>query len=42
MNSKHIRKTVLTGLFAALACVSTLIIHIPTVTKGYVNLGTVS
>lgn len=39
MNSKQIRKTVLTGLFAALACVSTLIIHIPTVTKGYVNLG---
>lgn len=39
MNSNQIKKIVLSGLFAALVCVSTLIIHIPTVTKGYVNLG---
>ena len=39
MNSNQVRKIVLSGLFAALVCVSTLIIHIPTVTKGYVNLG---
>lgn len=38
MNSKT-KKIVLTALFAALACVATYIIRIPTPTNGYVNLG---
>ncbi len=39
MKRERIHTLVLSGLFAALTCVATLIIHIPTVTKGYVNLG---
>ena len=38
MNEK-LRKTVLAAVFAALTCVATLLIQIPTLTKGYVNLG---
>ncbi len=38
MNEK-IKKLVTASLFAALICVATLLIQIPTVTKGYVNLG---
>ncbi len=33
------KKLVIAAMFAALACVATLLIHIPTPTKGYVNLG---
>ena len=33
------KKLVTTALFAALTCVATMIIQIPTVTKGYINLG---
>ncbi len=38
MNEK-VRRTVIAAMFAALICVATLLIQIPTVTKGYVNLG---
>ncbi len=38
MNEK-IRKTVIAAMFAALICVATMLIQIPTLTKGYVNLG---
>lgn len=42
MNSNSmtmIRKLVMTGLLAALTCVATMVIRIPTPTGGYVNLG---
>lgn len=39
MHSKKIRKITLTSVLAALTCVSTILIRIPTPTKGYVNLG---
>lgn len=36
----NIRKTVFTALFAALVCIATMIIKVPTVgTNGYVNIG---
>lgn len=34
-----IRKVVIAALFAALSCVATLIVKIPTPMKGYINLG---
>ncbi len=39
MHSKKIRKITLASVLAALTCVSTMLIRIPTPTKGYVNLG---
>lgn len=39
--SKHLVKLVFSALLAALCCVSTLIIQIPTPTGGFVNLGDV-
>lgn len=39
MQSKKIRKITLTSVLAALTCVATMLIRIPTPTKGYVNLG---
>ena len=39
MHSKKIRKLTLTSVLAALTCVATMLIRIPTPTKGYVNLG---
>lgn len=33
------KNLIFTALFAALACVATLVIHVPTPTNGYVNLG---
>lgn len=38
-NSEHIRLLTLTGVLTALTTVATLVIQIPTPTKGYVNLG---
>ncbi|MBR5091575.1 MAG: ECF transporter S component [Ruminiclostridium sp.] len=38
MNEK-LRKTVISAVFAALICAVTMLIQIPTLTKGYVNLG---
>ena len=35
----QIRKTVIAAMFAALACVMTMIIKIPSPLKGYINLG---
>lgn len=35
----NVKRLTLTGLFAALATVATLIIQIPTPSKGYINLG---
>ncbi len=37
--SSYIRKLTLTGVLAALTTVATLVIQIPTLTKGYINLG---
>ena len=37
--SQKIRVLTLTGLFTALTAVATLVIQIPTLTKGYINLG---
>ncbi len=37
--SKHLLQLVVASLFAALCCVSTLVIQIPTPTGGFVNLG---
>ena len=37
--NSHIRRLTLTGVFVALTAVATLIIRIPTITKGYINLG---
>lgn len=34
-----LKKIILTALFAALTCVATLVVQIPTGTNGYVNLG---
>lgn len=39
MNGKKLRLLTLSAILTALTCVSTLIIRIPTPTKGYVNLG---
>lgn len=39
MKSKKIRIMTYTALLAALTCIATMIIRIPTPTKGYVNLG---
>ena len=40
MKHEKVKKLVLSALFAALACVATMVIHIPTRgTHGYVNLG---
>lgn len=39
MNDKKIRKLVISALMAALVCVATMVIRIPTPTNGYVNLG---
>lgn len=39
MNTKSTFRIVLTALFAALTCVATMFIHIPTPTAGYVHLG---
>lgn len=36
---KNLTMLVLSGLFAAFVTVSTMMIHIPTPTKGYINLG---
>ncbi len=38
-NKEQIRKIVFASLFAALTCVATLLVQIPTPTKGYMNLG---
>ena len=38
MNTKT-KKIVISALFAALACIATMIIKIPTPLKGYINLG---
>lgn len=38
MNSKT-KKIVIAGLFAALTCIATMIIKIPSPLKGYINLG---
>ncbi|MBO4877502.1 MAG: ECF transporter S component [Ruminococcus sp.] len=35
----NVRKLTLAALFAAFTCVATLLIQVPTPTKGYVNLG---
>lgn len=39
MHNKKIRKLTLTSVLAALTCVATMLIRVPTPTKGYVNLG---
>jgi ECF transporter S component (folate family) len=39
MNDRKIRKMVLAALLAALTCVATLVIQIPSPANGYVNLG---
>ncbi len=39
MNDKQIRKLVLTALLAALCCVATMVVQIPSPMQGYVNLG---
>ncbi len=39
MNDKKIRKLVLTALMAALCCVATMVVQIPSPMQGYVNLG---
>lgn len=39
MNSKKIKTMTLAALLAAFACVATMLIQVPTPTKGYVNLG---
>ena len=39
MNDKKIRKIVLAALLAALACVATMVVQIPSPMQGYVNLG---
>lgn len=39
MNDKKTHKLVLTALFAALVCVATMVIQIPSPMNGYVNLG---
>ncbi len=39
MNRSKIKKLVLTALFAALTYIATIVVQIPTPTKGYMNLG---
>ena len=39
MNDKKNRKLVISALMAALVCLATMVIRIPTPTNGYVNLG---
>lgn len=39
MKSEKTRKIVLAAMFAAIVCVLTFLVKIPTPTKGYVNLG---
>lgn len=39
MNKMKLRKLTIASVFAALTCVLTMLIQIPTPTKGYVNLG---
>lgn len=39
MNGKKLRRLTLSAVLAAFTCVATLIVRIPTPTKGYVNLG---
>ena len=39
MNDKKIRKLVLAALLAALVCVATMVVRIPSPMQGYVNLG---
>ncbi len=38
-NHEKLRRLTLTGVLTALTTVATLLIHIPTPTKGYINLG---
>ena len=37
--NENLRKIITAAVFAALACAATMLIQIPTLTKGYVNLG---
>ena len=39
MKYENLKKLVLAGVFAALACVATMVIQIPSPMNGYVNLG---
>ncbi len=39
MSDKKIRRLVVSALMAALVCVATMVVRIPTPTNGYVNLG---
>ena len=39
MKKSNIYKITLTALFAAIVCVATIVVQIPTPTKGYMNLG---
>lgn len=39
VKTNHLRKIIVTALFAALACVATLLIQIPSPMQGYINLG---
>ena len=39
MNSKKIRRLVMTALFTAIVCVATMVIRIPSPVNGYVNMG---
>ena len=39
MSDKKIRKLVLAALLAALVCVATMVVQIPSPMQGYVNLG---
>ncbi|MBQ3379579.1 MAG: ECF transporter S component [Clostridia bacterium] len=39
MKDKHIKRTVMISLFAALVCVATMVIRIPSPTGGYINPG---
>lgn len=37
--NQQVKRLVLTALFAALSCVATMVIHVPSPTGGYMNLG---
>ena len=39
MKSEHLRKLILSALLAALTCIATIVIQIPTAMQGYINLG---
>lgn len=40
MSREYLKKLIMAALFAALACVATMIIKVPTPgTEGYINLG---